>query len=429
MLRITVSQLRAGMTIAAPIAHPLQPGIILLNRGVTLDEAILGRLRDTGVREVWIRYPGLEELSTLSRPGVGHAAGEVARLVNTTFSASTSSVSARLDYPQYRAAVVGLLEKLADSPRAAVFLDEMAGVGCASVRHASAVAFISLLIGLRLEPWLIRHRAKIGTRRAKEIANLGIGALLHDVGMMRLSRDARARWAATGDETDAEFQAHCTLGHEMVHGEVEPTAAAVVLHHHQRYDGSGFPIVPWFGAGERPLFGDRIHPFASIVGVVDVYDRLRFGIDDVLLHAGTPTPTVRVLKTLLEEPWRSRLDPVVRMGLLAVVPPFAPGTVVGLSDGRAAAVLDWSPLDPCRPVVQDLAPRRTTKNGWACDEPGERIDLRERRDLSVVRAEGADVSGDSFGPVTAREFDLDAMMRSWTERLDLPGQEGTRLTA
>lgn len=415
MLRISVSNLAPGMTIAAPIPHPAQPGAILLKSGVTLDEAMLTKLRQTGVREAWISYPGLTDISGAASPFVVNASADMARLVDATFTAASQGASVRLDYASYRSAVSGLLEKLSLHPRTTVFLDQMAGQGCAAVRHASAVCFISLLMGLRLEPWLLRNRARLASARARDIANLGVGAMLHDVGMLSLSEAERARWSEHADESDPGFQRHTQLGFDLVKDELEPTAAGIVLHHHQRYDGSGFPAMPTFGAEPCALRADRIHAFSRIVGLVDTFDRLRFGIDDSHLARGEAVPTVRVLSSLQREPWRSRFDPVVLLGLMSVVPPFAPGTIVTLSDGRAVAVIDWSPLDPCRPIVQDLELRLTRVRGWLVREPGERIDLRLRRDLSIIRAEDTDVSLDLYDPPSPRAFDLDALMRSWTD--------------
>ena len=425
MLRITTPNLLPGMTIASPISHPLQPGTTLLNSGVTLDEAMINKLRTTGIRETWIRYPGLNDVRNSASPMVAAAGYDVARLVDATFSAAAGSASVRLNYNAYRAAVAGLLEKLSLHPRTTVFLDQMAGHGCASVRHASAVCFISLLMGIRLEPWLVRHRARLDASRAREIANLGVGALLHDVGMLAIPDDVRERWATTHDHSDPAFQDHARVGFERVKDEIEPTAAGIVLHHHQHADGSGFPAVDGFGHAPRPLTSDRTHPFAQIVGLVDTFDRLRFGVDDRLLAEGGPTPVVRVLRILREEPWRSRFDPVVMLGLMSVVPPFAPGTVVTLNDGRTAVVVDWSPLDPCRPTVRDLTITSQRVRGWMVQEPGARIDLRKAPELSIAVAEDADVSKDLYAPPTPSAFNLDALMRSWIDRA-AEGPEETR---
>ena len=70
---------------------------------------------------------------------------------------------------------------------------------------------------------------------------------------------------------------------------------------------------------------------------------------------GTGTaPTVRALRLTLEQVRAGRLDPVVFNALLAVVPAFAPGSIVTISDGRRCVVTGWDPVRPCSPMVSVL---------------------------------------------------------------------------
>jgi len=69
----------------------------------------------------------------------------------------------------------------------------------------------------------------------------------------------------------------------MVHGEVEPSAATVVLNHHQQYDGSGYS-----GEGNAALDGQQIHVLARIVALTDQFDRTRHLIDGPSEAASEP---------------------------------------------------------------------------------------------------------------------------------------------
>jgi hypothetical protein len=127
----------------------------------------------------------------------------------------------------------------------------------------------------------------------------------------------------------------------MIQGKVNATVSSTVLHHHQHFDGSGFA-----GAGFPIMRHKRIHVFARIVTAADQFDRLRF-------PPGRPgMPTVWALRCMLEAPLIYRYDPQVLDALLAVVPPYAPGSIVTLNDGRHAVVIDHHPMRPCRPIVQ-----------------------------------------------------------------------------
>jgi HD-GYP domain-containing protein (c-di-GMP phosphodiesterase class II) len=225
--------------------------------------------------------------------------------------------------------------------------------------------------------------------------------MLHDIGMTRLPEAVLRRHAEKRDDNDPEWRAHTEIGFEMVRGNIEPSAAASVLHHHQRFDGSGFPERANLHGGTEPVCGQSIHIFARIIAAADTYDRLVNPASDPNSDPAEhpPVPPVRALATLLKQPNRARTDPVVLRALLSVCPAYAPGSTVTLSNGMHAVVSDWSSLDPCRPTVQELT-------HFEDEDPAEQIDLRERRELSIIEYEGIDVRQDNFAPAFPVEFDL-----------------------
>lgn len=124
-----------------------------------------------------------------------------------------------------------------------------------TIGHGARVAALSVLIGrgMQLSPERLRGLAQ--------------GALLHDVGKIGVP-DAILHKA--GPLTAEEFeviQEHPSRGDVMLRnaypGAVE---RAVIRHHHERLDGSGYP---------DGLAGDAIPLEARIAAVADVYDALR----------------------------------------------------------------------------------------------------------------------------------------------------------
>ena len=99
-----------------------------------------------------------------------------------------------------------------------------------------------------------------------------------------------------------------------------------------------------------------------------------------------------------ESPWRERLDPVAYRALISVTPAYAPGTIVGLSNGRNAVVIDWTPHDPCRPTVREFDMDGIANLQW---DGGRTYALASVAGLSIVSAEGFDVSDDAFHPEPA----------------------------
>lgn len=121
--------------------------------------------------------------------------------------------------------------------------------------HGQRVAALAMLIGeqLRLSPGRLRA--------------LGQGALLHDVGKIGVPDDVLNK---TGPLDDSEFdviKVHPVRGAIMLGTAFAGTIElAVIRHHHEKYDGTGYP---------DGLAGSAIPFEARIATVADVYDALR----------------------------------------------------------------------------------------------------------------------------------------------------------
>ena len=100
---------------------------------------------------------------------------------------------------------------------------------------------------------------------AVEVARVARAAAVHDVGKLRLPREILMK---PGTLTAAEFEIlkhHSTEGAEMVACLGDPEVTAIVRHHHERFDGSGYP------AGLR---GVQIPLGARIIAVADTFDAI-----------------------------------------------------------------------------------------------------------------------------------------------------------
>jgi HD-GYP domain-containing protein (c-di-GMP phosphodiesterase class II) len=133
-----------------------------------------------------------------------------------------------------------------------------------------------LLHALRLrDPSLADHGLRSAHFAAAIAGELGAGSeessrtfiagLLHDIGKLGI-REAILWKAGTldSDEWD-EIRAHPVLGHRLVAGVVHDDVAATILHHHERFDGRGYP--------HRVRLGD-LPATVRIVQVADAYDAL-----------------------------------------------------------------------------------------------------------------------------------------------------------
>ncbi|MEM9415872.1 MAG: HD domain-containing phosphohydrolase [Planctomycetota bacterium] len=345
MLRVDLRKARPGMSLALPVMNPRLPGHVLLKTGYALTPDVIEKLEDLSVRTVWVAYPSLSFLEKYIDRDAIEKQGHVVSQIRDTFEALQTESNAKLDYDTYTRGIGNLVESVIANPNAAIFVGDLShhDDNQHMLRQSSAVTYLSLLIGLKLEGYLIKQRRHVAGERAKEVTNLGVGAMLHDIGVTFLPQEVVERYEQTGDETDPAWREHPALGYQVVRGKVDPTAAAVVLHHHQRFDGTGYA-----GKDYPVQSGESIHIFPRIVAVADLFTRLR-------RPPGQPErPAAAVLRAMLSEKVSSRFDPNLLRGLIEVVPPYPPGSFVKLSSGATAVVIDHNLADPCRPTVQML---------------------------------------------------------------------------
>lgn len=419
MLRLPLIQARPGMVLALPVMHPERSDMVLLRAGFRLSQPEIDKLREMRLAELWIKYPGLDFLGQYISPDVQRERGRVTAMIGHALDRSLGGLDPSLNYIHYKSAVGALVEELMRNRDAQVFLHELNECQVVGMRHASSVCMLSLLMGLRLDFYLERERPRLLPQHARDTTPLGVGALLHDIGMTRLAPEVQERYRQTRDQDDPAWREHVRIGYGMVQGCLDPAAAATVLHHHQRFDGSGWPGARVGRA--TGLAGSEIHVFARIVQAADVFDRLRHGRGADDPRAGDrPRPAVSALAAMRREPYRKWVDPMVFKGLMAVAPPYSPGTLVKLSTGDTGVVVGWDVRDPCRPEVKLVGD--VTEEFERADSRGERVDLRTCREVRIVESDGQPVEEDNFSPGDEAEFDLEVIARRLSNRADEMGQ-------
>ncbi|MDF1808255.1 MAG: HD domain-containing protein [Phycisphaerales bacterium] len=407
MLRVPISHAKEGMELALPVYNPRASTRLLLKPGAILEQSTIERLIELQLPELWIKYPNMEMVSKYVSPKIMASRAEIVSGVADAFSDAGRDMHARLEYTNYQQAMGLLMARLIDDPEAAIFIGEIADSGSPAIRHGANVGYLCMLMGLRLSFYLLRERKRLSARLAKDVTSLGVAAMLHDIGMTRLKQSTLERWARDHDATDLEWQEHVKIGYHMLKGQVEPSAASAVLHHHQRFDGSGFPKRKLFDGREIGIEGSKIHIFARILLVADLYDRLvhpAYTLGDSE-SSRESRPPVYALNELMKEPYQSWMDPIVFQSLLSVCPAYAPGTMVELSNGMQAVVTDWDAHDPCRPTVSEVS-------RFEDDDEFEVINLQEHPEIEIVEADGIDVRSYNFYPKHKHSFDLRMVEKS-----------------
>ena len=199
------------------------------------------------------------------------------------------------------------------------------GAGDKASMHAMNVGIVSLLMG------------RCFGFSAEEMQDLGVGAMLHDIGKCDLPQRLRHREDNFSPSEVRVYQEHVELG--LVQARrmgLTAGATAVIAQHHEHADGSGFPA---------QLNSDRMTMGARIVTLVNRYDNLC----NPRLPARALTPHESL--SLLFAQGRSKYDTSILGAFIKMMGVYPPGSTVQLTDDRYATVVAVNSSRPLKPSV------------------------------------------------------------------------------
>jgi len=118
----------------------------------------------------------------------------------------------------------------------------------------------------RVREYTMLLARRMGWKDEATLLNISIGSLLHDVGKIGVPDHALLKQGELTDEERKEIRRHPELGASLI-GRIPFLAGAreIVLAHHEKYDGSGYP---------KGLAGEEIPLGGRIFAVADVFDAL-----------------------------------------------------------------------------------------------------------------------------------------------------------
>ena len=202
--------------------------------------------------------------------------------------------------------------------------------------HSISICSLATVVALRLG---LSHEL---------VHDIGVGCLLHDLGLNYLTINYTNRNLEEMDELEcAEYKKHSIYGYSAVQGEnwVSNVSKNMILYHHGRIDGSGYPL----GATDFPLE-------SRIIQVCDAFDEMICGIGYKRVKV---YEAVEYLKNFKDVKFDGRIVDIF-LEFTAVYPA---GTYVRTNEGEIGIVLRQNKQFPGRPVLRIV----TDKDGNAVD--------------------------------------------------------------
>ena len=166
---------------------------------------------------------------------------------------------------------------------------------------------------------------------------IGISGLLHDVGKSKIPKEILNKPDRLTDEEFHQMKYHSLYGYKILE-ESKGFSNAIksgVLQHHEKMNGAGYPMA---------VGGDKIHPFARIISVADVFDALV--TTRPYKKAFPKRDAIEIIMTMTAD-----LDMQALTSFLKTVILYPVDSIVKLSTGEYAKVVENTTEYPLRPKV------------------------------------------------------------------------------
>jgi putative nucleotidyltransferase with HDIG domain len=160
----------------------------------------------------------------------------------------------------------------------------------------------------------------------EEISQAGISGLLHDLGKAMMPMEVLNKPGKLTDEEFTIMKTHPAEGYKLLKNsdQVNPKVLDVILHHHEKYDGSGYP---------SGLKGEDISLFSRMAAVCDVYDAVTS--TRPYKDGWEPAQSLKLMVS-----WVGHFDPKILQAFIKSIGIYPVGSLVLLESGRLGVVIE-----------------------------------------------------------------------------------------
>ena len=228
------------------------------------------------------------------------------------------------------------------------------------------VAIISLIIGkgMKMSDTILKK--------------LGLGAILYDIGLVKVPEKILNKQYKHTPEEYAEIKKHTVYGYKLMKSNFrfEEEMAAIALEHHEYYNGKGYP---------REISKNEIHLYAKIVTIAHEAEKVmknnRIMPDEKSLNVDKKNVEKKLLfdsVKLIMQGANTKYDPTISKIFVGIFSVYPVGSVVVLKDNRKALVFATNGAFPIRPIIKIVS----DENGKLITD-GEVVNLVENNQIFI----------------------------------------------
>jgi len=336
MRYITTDKLRPGQRLANSLA--LSNRTLLLRRGKELTPALIRKIGALGYQGLYIEdelSEGLEITDVISSDLRRKTRNELQLLFLNVSTNSTGNI--KKHFNTLKSLSKKIVEQVVRNRTTMINLVDLRAYDDYTYSHSLNVAVVSIIIGMALK---LSHSS---------IQELAIGALIHDIGKMRVDKGILNKPDKLTPEEFEHMKQHSRLGYEYLlnNADISENSKIATLYHHERMDGKGYP---------EGLSGENIPLYSRIISVADVYDALTS--DRPYRKAMLPSDAIEYIMG----GFGTAFDPDIVKAITKKVAPYPIGTCVRLSNDEIGIVVrnyEETSLRPAVKLIKDNKPTST----------------------------------------------------------------------
>lgn len=218
------------------------------------------------------------------------------------------------------------VDKVMKNPNAILWLTRLKNCDDYTAEHSINVSLLAIALGrhMGMDKW--------------ELENLGISALLHDIGKMNVPDEILNKPSRLNAEEFSEMAKHTLYAKKLLmeRSDIYPGAVDVAFNHHERLDGKGYP---------RGIDSSKISMFTRIVTIVDAYDAMT---SDRCYKVGMSS--LDALR-IINKHKGTQFDDAAAQKFIAMIGLYPPGYLMEMSNGEVGIILSHDKGYQLRPKV------------------------------------------------------------------------------
>ncbi|AGL01669.1 putative domain HDIG-containing protein [Desulfoscipio gibsoniae DSM 7213] len=318
-IKLSTSYLLPGMILERPLYG--QSGELLLRKGSVLTAQSIMAMRRAGVLAVRVTSSFETERGDELNEVIQLNALKAVKEWNKSFDKKIFATLLKT--------IEDIIDEILSGKVVIGSLSEICLADTYTYTHSIDVAILAIAIGV-----------KMGFHRKKLIC-LGVGSILHDLGKTKIPNEILNKPGKLTPDEFSIIQKHPVYGYETIkEHDINRISAEIVLNHHERYNGSGYP---------NGLHSNEINELAYICAIADVYSAMT--ADRVYRKALPPHEAYEMIMVSGE----INFTPVTVEAFLKCIVPYPVGSIVYLSNGHIAQIYRQNPGLVFRPVVKLLS--------------------------------------------------------------------------